>query len=106
MPDANSNLYRRRRLTHRTAMVLACLATSLGLIALAWILGTLVWKGAGGLSIAAFTQMTPPPGSAGGLLNAIYGSLVQTVVATLIGTPIGILAGTYMAEYGRNTRLT
>ncbi|MGH8538881.1 MAG: phosphate ABC transporter permease PstA [Stenotrophobium sp.] len=87
-------------------MVLACLATSLGLIALAWILGTLVWKGAGGLSIAAFTQMTPPPGSAGGLLNAIYGSLVQTVVATLIGTPIGILAGTYMAEYGRNTRLT
>src|SRR3546814_5709137 len=57
-------------------------------------------------SLAVFPQMTPPPGSAGGRLNAMFGSLVQTLIATLIGTPVGILAGTYMAEYGRNTRLT
>src|SRR3546814_14405065 len=70
-----------------------------------WILATLFLKGAAGVSLAVFTQMTPPPGSAGGLLNAMFGSLVQTLIATLIGTPVGILACTYMAEYGRNTRL-
>lgn len=88
------------------AMTLAYAATALGLIALIWILGTLIWKGYGGISLAVFTQMTPPPGESGGLLNAIYGSFIQTLVATLIGTPVGILAGTYMAEYGRNTRLS
>ena len=70
------------------------------------ILGALLWKGFSGLSIAVFTQMTPPPGSAGGLLNPIFGSLILTFLAVLIGTPIGILAGTYLAEYGRHERLS
>jgi phosphate transport system permease protein len=78
-------------------------------IGLGWlvlILGTLLWEGFNGLSVAVFTEMTPPPGAAGGLLNPIVGSLILTVLAVLIGTPIGILAGTYMAEYGRYDRLT
>jgi len=66
----------------------------------------LLWKGFSGLSVAVFTQMTPPPGSSGGLLNPIIGSLILTVLAVVIGTPVGILAGTYMAEYGRYDRLT
>ncbi|MGH8504599.1 MAG: phosphate ABC transporter permease PstA, partial [Stenotrophobium sp.] len=94
MAAQQSRLYTRRRIQHLLAMSLACIATTMGLLALVWILGTLVWKGFDGLSLAVFTQMTPPPGSAGGLLNAIYGSFIQTLVATLIGTPIGILAGT------------
>lgn len=102
----NTNLYKRRKAYHSVAMTLAFIATGMGLIALAWILGTLFWKGFGGLSWAVFSEMTPPPGSAGGLLNAIYGSFIQTIIATFIGTPIGIAAGTYMAEYGRNTKLT
>lgn len=102
---ADNRLYARRRLKHRVAMVLSNIAALLGMIALVWILGTLVAKGFGGLNLAAFTQNTPPPGSEGGLLNAIFGSLIQTLIATLIGTPIGVLAGTYMAEYGRNTKL-
>src|SRR5207247_10134114 len=68
--------------------------------------GALLWEGFNGLSVAVFTEMTPPPGSAGGLLNPIIGSLILTILAVLIGTPIGILAGTYMAEYGRYDRLT
>ncbi|MGH8461502.1 MAG: phosphate ABC transporter permease PstA [Stenotrophobium sp.] len=106
MPTQNPRIYSRRRMQHLLAMTLAYAATALGLMALIWILGTLIWKGFGGISLAVFTQMTPPPGSSGGLLNAIYGSFIQTMVATLIGTPVGILAGTYMAEYGRNTRLS
>ena len=70
------------------------------------ILGALLWEGLGGLSLKVFTEMTPPPGADGGLLNAIVGSLIMTVLAVLIGTPVGILAGTYMAEYGRYDRLT
>jgi phosphate transport system permease protein len=70
------------------------------------ILGDLLWEGVGGLSLSAFTEMTPPPGAAGGLLNPIVGSLILTVLAVVIGTPIGILAGTYMAEYGRYSPLT
>jgi phosphate transport system permease protein len=73
---------------------------------LALILGTLLWKGLGGVSLQTFTEMTPPPGAKGGLLNAIVGSLIMTALAVCIGTPIGILAGTYMAEYGRGSRLT
>jgi len=69
-------------------------------------LGALLWKGFSGLSVAVFTQMTPPPGSKGGLLNPIFGSLILTILAVAIGTPIGILAGTYMAEYGRHEKLT
>jgi phosphate transport system permease protein len=66
----------------------------------------LLWEGFSGLSLAVFTEMTPPPGASGGLLNPIVGSLILTGLAVLIGTPIGILAGTYMAEYGRHDRLT
>ncbi len=98
-------LFRRRRRNHLIAMSFSCGAAGLGLIALGWILVVLVMKGAGGLSLQVFTENTPPPGSAGGLINAIFGSLVQTIVATVVGTPIGILAGTYLAEYGRGTRL-
>jgi phosphate transport system permease protein len=76
------------------------------LIWLVLILADLLWEGFSGLNLAVFTQMTPPPGSAGGLLNPIVGSLMLTVVAVLIGTPLGILAGTYMAEYGRYDKLT
>jgi len=66
----------------------------------------LLWEGFSGLSLAVFTEMTPPPGADGGLLNPIIGSLILTVLAVLIGTPIGILAGTYMADYGRYDRLS
>ena len=72
-----------------------------GLFWLAWILITLFYEGFGALSASLFTQMTPPPGSAGGLLNAIVGSILMAATATLLGTPIGILAGTYLAEFGR-----
>jgi phosphate transport system permease protein len=87
-------------------MSLSILATALGLGWLVWILGTLLWEGFSGLSLAVFTEMTPPPGSGGGLLNPIVGSLMMTGIAVLIGTPLGILAGTYMAEYGRHDKLT
>jgi len=78
----------------------------LGLGWLVVILSVLLWEGFSGLSLAVFTEMTPPPGADGGLLNPIFGSLILTVLAVLIGTPIGMLAGTYMAEYGRHDRLT
>jgi phosphate transport system permease protein len=81
-------------------------ATVFGLGWLALILSVLLWEGVSGLSIGVFTEMTPPPGAAGGLLNPIMGSLILTALAVLIGTPIGILAGTYMAEYGRYSPLT
>ena len=87
-------------------MVLSVSATVFGLGWLALILGVLLWEGLGGLSLSVFTEMTPPPGAAGGLLNPIVGSLMLTVLAVIIGTPIGILAGTYMAEYGRYDRLS
>jgi phosphate transport system permease protein len=102
----NTPLYRRRHITNRIVMALAWAAALSGLAVLALILLTLVFKGIAGLSIKVFTQMTPPPGSDGGLLNAIFGSLAMTGIGTLIGTPVGILAGTYMAEYGRHSRLT
>jgi phosphate transport system permease protein len=99
-------LYARRRRRNIVAMGLAVAATVFGLAWLVLILGVLLWKGFGGLSLAVFTQMTPPPGSAGGLLNPIIGSLIMTTIAVAIGTPLGILAGTYMAEYGRYDKLT
>ena len=98
--------YRRRRRRNATATVLALTATAVGLGWLVLILGALLWQGFSGLSLAVFTEMTPPPGAAGGLLNPIVGSLMLTVLAVLIGTPIGILAGTYMAEYGRHDVLS
>ena len=98
--------YRIRRRRNGIATTLALAATALGLGWLVLILGELLWQGFSGLSLAVFTEMTPPPGSAGGLLNPIVGSLILTVLAVVIGTPIGILAGTYMAEYGRYDVLT
>jgi phosphate transport system permease protein len=98
--------YRGRRRRNGIATVLALAATAVGLGWLVLILGALLWQGFSGLSVAVFTEMTPPPGSAGGLLNPIVGSLALTILAVAIGTPIGILAGTYMAEYGRYDMLT
>jgi phosphate transport system permease protein len=101
-----NRLYSARRRKNTTTMVLSLVATAFGLGWLVLILGALLWEGFSGLSPRVFTEMTPPPGSAGGLLNAIAGSLVLTGLAVAIGTPIGILAGTYMAEYGRHAKLT
>ncbi|MTW17531.1 phosphate ABC transporter permease PstA [Rhodoplanes serenus] len=99
-------LYRRRRFANSVVMTLSVVATVIGLGWLVLVLGALLWNGFGSLSVAVFTEMTPPPGSAGGLLNPIVGSLMMSGVAVAIGTPIGILAGTYMAEYGRYSMLT
>jgi len=103
---AASPLYAARRRRNGIAMVLSLAATLFGLGWLVLILGDLFWEGFGGLSPSVFTEMTPPPGAAGGLLNPIMGSLILTILAVVIGTPIGILAGTYMAEYGRYSPLT
>jgi phosphate transport system permease protein len=99
-------VYAARRRRNGIMMGLSLGATLLGLGWLVAILAVLLWEGFSGLSLAVFTEMTPPPGSAGGLLNPIIGSLILTGLAVLIGTPIGMLAGTYMAEYGRHDRLT
>jgi phosphate transport system permease protein len=99
-------LYLARRRRNRIATGLALGATAFGLGWLVVILIALLWNGVSGLSTQVFTQMTPPPGSDGGLLNPIIGSLILTFLAVLMGTPIGILAGTYMAEYGRHAKLT
>src|SRR5688572_13369042 len=101
-----NSLYAARRRKNAIVTVLSLAATAIGLGWLVLILGALLWQGVAGLSFAVFTEMTPPPGSAGGLLNAIVGSLIMTFLAVLVGTPVGILAGTYMAEYGRHDRLT
>jgi phosphate transport system permease protein len=98
--------YDGRRWRDHLATALAIGAAGFGLMWLVLILLVLVVKGVGGLSLAVFTEMTPPPGSAGGLLNPIIGSLILTALAVLFGTPLGILAGTYMAEYGRYSKLT
>ncbi|WP_345794897.1 phosphate ABC transporter permease PstA [Thauera sp. JM12B12] len=96
------NLLARRKLTNRVALTLSLSAMAFGLFWLAWILWTVLDLGLAGLSLTLFTEMTPPPGAeTGGLLNAIVGSLIMVVLATLLGTPIGILAGVYLAEYGR-----
>jgi phosphate transport system permease protein len=85
---------------------LCYVAVAIGLGWLAMILATLLFEGFRGISPAVFTQMTPPPGSEGGLLNAITGSLIMTFLGVVLGTPLGMLAGTYMAEYGRHSKLT
>jgi phosphate transport system permease protein len=95
----------RRRLADLLAWLFATAATAFGLIWLIWSLWTTLAQGASALSPALFTQMTPPPGSSGGLLNAFYGSAVMVVLALVIGTPVGVAAGTYLAEHGRHTRL-
>jgi phosphate transport system permease protein len=95
----------RRRFRSKIFMTLSIGAAGLGLSILAIILGTLIFKGASGLNLAVFTEMTPGPGNEGGLLNAIVGSLIMTAIGIVVGTPIAILAGTYLAEYGRYRRI-
>jgi len=95
-----------RKIKNGTFLTLSLVATLTGLACLAAILWTLISHGVAGLSGRIFTQMTPPPGGQGGLLNAIYGSGMMTLLGILIGSPIGVLAGTYLAEYGRNSRLS
>ncbi|MDD4928661.1 MAG: phosphate ABC transporter permease PstA [Gallionella sp.] len=95
------NLYTRRRIANATGLTVSVLAMAFGLFWLCWILWTLLDHGLPALTPMVFEKMTPPPGSSGGLLNAIFGSLMMTVIGTLIGTPIGILAGTYLAEFGQ-----
>jgi len=95
---------RRRRAKFFLGLCYASVIIGLGWLAL--ILGTLLYKGVSGLSPTVFLEMTPPPGSAGGLQNAIVGSLIMTALGIALGTPLGLLAGTYMAEYGRHARLT
>ena len=94
------NLRTKRKLINKTALVLSLLAMTFGLVWLLWILVEVFRLGVGGLSWDLFTKMTPPPGTEGGLLNAIVGSFIMVGLATLLGTPIGMLAGTYLAEYG------
>ncbi|HYH38164.1 MAG TPA: phosphate ABC transporter permease PstA [Azospirillum sp.] len=98
-------IYRRRRLVNGLALTLALGAAGLGLFWLVAILWTLLWNGLGSLSLGIVTQMTPPPGAEGGLLNAIFGTVVMTSLATALGTPIGILAGTWLAEFGKTNKL-
>jgi len=96
-----SSRYRWRIFVNRFNLAMALATMAIGMLFLLWILATLVTNGFAALSPALFTQMTPPPGSAGGLLNAIYGSALIVLTATVVSTPIGILAGIYLAEYGR-----
>jgi phosphate transport system permease protein len=101
-----ASLYRRRRIGNMALLVFALSATLFGLFWLFAILGTLLFNGVAGIDLALFTQTTPPPGSAGGLANAIVGSLIMTFVGVLIGAPIGLLAGTFLAEYGQYSRIS
>jgi phosphate transport system permease protein len=95
----------RRKLVDGMALVFAGAATLFGLVWLFWILWTTLQQGIGALNLRLFTEMTPPPGSAGGLLNAFYGSAMMIGLALLIGAPVGLAAGTYLAEHGRYSRL-
>jgi phosphate transport system permease protein len=102
---SNESIYRKRALKNGIAMVLSCGATLFGLLWLVWILLTTIIKGASALNLALFTEMTPPPGSAGGLANAFYGSALMSLIALLIGTPIGLAAGVWLAEFARHSKL-
>ena len=95
------SLYRRRRIVNFVNLGVSMLAVCFGLFWLTWILWTLFAHGLAAIDFTMFSTTTPPPGSDGGLANAIFGSLLMSLIATLIGTPVGILAGTYVAEYGR-----
>jgi phosphate transport system permease protein len=99
--DSTNPVYARRRRVNAVMMALSAAALAFGLFWLAWIVGTLLWEGASSLRPSLFTQPTPPPGGSGGLANAILGSIMMAGMGTLIGTPVGILAGTYLAEFGR-----
>ena len=104
-PAVAARLGRRRRRRDRVATALAVGCTVLGLAFLASILFTLLWRGLEALTPAVFTEVTRPPGSGGGLLNAVVGSVIQVGLGALIGVPVGLLAGTYLAEYARGSRL-
>jgi phosphate transport system permease protein len=95
----------RRRAADLAAFLFATAATTFGLLWLFWILWTTLRQGAAALTPELFTQMTPPPGTAGGLLNAFYGSAIMVLLALVIGAPLGVAAGTYLAEHGRHSRL-
>jgi phosphate transport system permease protein len=101
MSALNPTRYLRRRVVNAAILSVSLATVAFALFFLAWILWTLLSNGLGHITTSVFTQMTPPPGSKGGLLNAIAGSLYMVTMATLIGTPVGILAGTYLAEFGR-----
>ena len=105
MMSTDDLFYLRRKLVNRLALSLACIAMAIGLTFLIAILYTLLSNGLPALNLHVFTEMTPPPGNQGGLLNAIAGSFLMTLIATLIGTPVGILAGTYLSEFGDKSKL-
>jgi phosphate transport system permease protein len=97
-------IYARRRAVNYMVVGLSLAATAFGLLFLALVLWTLLFNGISAIRPTLFTQATPPPGSSGGLINAIFGSVAMTAIATLVGTPTGILAGTFLAEYARGSR--
>ena len=97
--------FAKRKVVNKIALVLSLAAMMFGLFWLAWILWETLRLGLSGLSLAVFTQMTPPPNDAGGLANALWGSFLMVSLATCVGTPIGIMAGIYLAEYGSKSRL-
>ena len=99
MPDLRLAKFKSRKRTNQIALVMSLAAMCFGLFWLFWILWETVRLGVGGISIATFTQMTPAPNDAGGIANAIYGSVLMVCLATFVGTPIGIMAGIYLAEY-------
>lgn len=101
----SERLYRRRKLRNAVALSMSALATAFGLFWLVWILGTTLVEGISALTPSLFTRMTPPPGEAGGLANALFGSLLMNAMALAIAAPIGVLAGTWLAEYARGGRL-
>jgi len=105
MSKVSARLYRRRRLVNHVSLTFSFLATVFGLFWLFWILWTALSRGINAMKWDLFTQMTPPPGSDGGLLNAFAGSLIMCFGAILVGTPIGIAAGTWLAEYAGKQRL-
>ncbi|MCF5466891.1 phosphate ABC transporter permease PstA [Pseudomonas syringae] len=101
----SERIYRARNFKNKIAMVLSCGATAFGLLWLVWILLTTIIKGIDALNLQLFTGMTPPPGTEGGLANAFYGSVLMSGIGLLIGTPIGLMAGIWLAEFARYTKL-
>ena len=100
------NIMQRRKFTNATILVLSTVAASIGLVMLAWILGDVAIRGASSINWDFFTKLPTPPGeSGGGVANAIVGTLLMTIVATLISVPFGVLAGTYLAEFGKQTKI-
>lgn len=104
-PEVALRLGRKRHRIDAVFRWMALGATLVGLVLLSSILATLLWRGLESMSVTVFTDVTRPPGSHGGLLNAIVGTLIQTALGTLIGAPIGLLVGTYLAEYARGSKL-